>query len=171
MTYEPKPGDIGLTQIDGLGGWAIRAGQWALGEGFSDYEHAFVWTGYGQIVEAMPGGAQHVDNWHDLSRVRWLICPEEYRDAVATIAIRQADRKVPYSFLDYAFLALHRFHIPFPGLKTYIESSGHQICSQLADYCADKGGWHLFSDGRWPGYVTPGSLNRLWASLGDGQRA
>lgn len=176
--YEPKPGDLGLTQISGWGGRAIRAGQWLLGDGYADYEHAFVVTANDplgdtgpMIVEAMPGGAHEVRNWHDLARTRWLICPDEYRAGVAATARRQAERKVPYSDLDYAALALHRFHIPAPGLRTYIESSGHQICSQLADYCAAKGGWHLFDDGRWPGYVTPGALNRLWTSLPDGRKA
>lgn len=169
MTYQPKPGDIGLTQISGWGGRAIRAGQWLLGEGYADYEHAFVVVAGADtassdpvIVEAMPGGAQMVGNWHDPERTRWLVCPDACRDGVAAVAMRQAERRVPYSALDYLALALHRFHIPAPGLRTYIESSGHQICSQLADYCAAKGGWHLFDDGRWPGYVTPAALNRLW---------
>lgn len=167
MTYEPKPGDIGLTQISGWGGRAIRAGQWALGDGYADYEHAFVVQrvdadGTVWIVEAMPGGAHLVRNWHDPARARYLVCPDVFRNGVAATARRQAERKVPYSGLDYAALALHRFHVPAPGLRAYIESSGHQICSQLADYCAAKGGWHLFDDGRWPGYVTPGALNRLW---------
>jgi hypothetical protein len=165
--YQPRPGDLGLTQISGWGGKAIRLGQWLNGDGYADYEHTYVVTGTDPdgtvwIVEAMPGGAQHVGNWHDPARTRYLVCPDEYREAVASIAVRQADRKVPYSALDYEALALHRFHVPAPGLRAYIESSGHQICSQLADYCAAKGGWHLFNDNRWPGYVTPGDLNRLW---------
>jgi hypothetical protein len=163
--YQPKPGDIGLTQISGWGGKAIRAGQWLLGDGYADFEHAYVVTevdadGTVWIVEAMPGGAHHVRQWHTVNR--HLVCPDEYRAGVVATALRQAERKVPYSDLDYGALALHRFHVPAPGLRTYIESSGHQICSQLADYCAAKSGWHLFDDGRWPGYVTPGALNRLW---------
>jgi hypothetical protein len=172
--YTPRPGDIGLTQISGWGGRAIRLGQWLLGEGFEDYEHAYVVSrvdadGTVWIVEAMPGGAQEVPQWHTVNR--WIICPDEYREGVARQAYDVAVARVPYSFLDYGALALHRFRIPFPGLRTYIENSGHMICSQLADHCADRGGWHLFSDGRWEGYVTPGSLDLLWHRLPEGARA
>jgi hypothetical protein len=166
MTYHPNPGDLGLTRISGAGGAAIRLGQWLNGDGFRNFEHAFVVTdasrtaGDEMIVEAMPGGAQHVRNWHKPSETVYLRCPDEFRDAVAAMALRLVGR--PYSFADYGALALHRFHIPTPHLKRYIESSGHMICSQLADYAAEKGGWHLFADGRWHGDVTPGDLTRLY---------
>ncbi len=32
------------------------------------------------------------------------------------------------------------------------------ICSQLVDQSYQDAGVHLFSDGRWSGYVTPGAL-------------
>jgi hypothetical protein len=41
-------------------------------------------------------------------------------------------------------------------------STKHMICSQLADETALRGGWHLFDDGRWPGYVPPCDLYRLY---------
>jgi hypothetical protein len=164
--YDPKPGDIGLVKISGVGGQLIRWLQRANGDGFEDYEHAFVVTanhgGRLSIVEAEPGGAVEVDLHYPQDKVRWLVCPDEYRVGVVTVARRQAERKVPYSWLDYAACALHRVHIPAPHLKQYIRSSGHQMCSQLADYCADCAGWHLFDDGRWEGFVTPGVLNVLW---------
>jgi hypothetical protein len=164
--YTPRAGDIGITVISGWGGKAVRAAQFAAGCGFADFEHAYVVesvhedTGNVWIVEAMPGGAQRVLNWHTVNR--FLICPDEHREAVAAAAREQAVRKVPYSGLDYGAIALHRFHVPVPHLQHYIESSGHQICSQLADYCADKGGWHLFADGRWPGFVRPCDLYRAF---------
>lgn len=172
--YQPKPGDIGLTQISGAGGKAIRIAQWLNGEGWADFQHAFMVTdilpsGREMIVEAMPGGAQHVSNWHDPSRTRWLICPDEYRDAVSASA--RGFVGVPYSVADYFALAAHRFHIPAPHLEQYIKDSGHMICSQLVDAAAAEGGWHLFDDRRWPGYVTPLSLNRLWESLPRGAHA
>lgn len=173
--YRPRPGDIGLTTISGWGGAAIRLGQWLNGDGFSSREHAYVVTavrsdGTARIVEAMPGGAQNVDNWHTDNR--WLVCPDPYREAVAAVALRCVGR--PYAWTDYMALALHRFHIPTPHLKDYIQSSGHMICSQLADYAANQGGWHLFDDGRWEGDVTPGDLNKLWVkhyALKDGLAA
>ena len=163
MTYRPQPGDIGLTQITGAGGKAIRLAQWLNGTGRADIEHAFVVTEYRQglpevpwIVEAMPGGARHVKNWHLGPGTVYLRCPEEHRAAVAEAARGYVG--VPYSAADYLSLAAHRFHIPAPHLRRYIKSSGHMICSQLADRAALDGGWHLFTDGRWEGDVTPHDL-------------
>ena len=165
MTYAPQPGDIGLTVITGWGR-LIRVGQWLNGDGFADFEHAFVVTGVrGQahnvtIVEAMPEGARQVGNWHPADRTVYLRCPAEYREAVAASA--RGFIGVPYSFADYFALAAHRLHIPAPHLKRYVRDSGHMICSQLADTAAAEGGWHLFDDGRWHGDVTPGDLYRLY---------
>ncbi len=169
MTYQPKPGEIGLTQISGGVGKAIRFGQWLNGDGFADFEHAFVYVGGGEIVEAMPGGAQRVPNWHDPARTRWLICPDSRRQRVAWGAVDLVG--TPYSFADYGYLAARRFRIPAPHLRRHIADGGHLICSQLADAVADQAGWHLFADGRWPGDVTPGDLNRLWESLPASQKA
>lgn len=158
--YIPQPGDIGITRISGAGGLGIRIGQWLNGDGFADYEHAFVCTSPGTIVEAMPNGAREIMDWHKPSETVYLSCPPVYRTAVAEAAHSLVG--TPYSFADYAALAAHRFHIPTPHLKRYIETSGHAICSQLADLAAQRGGWHLFSDGRWSGDVTPGDLFRLY---------
>lgn len=149
-------GDIGLTNISGDVGELIRVGQFLNGNGFSEFEHAFVDLGDGTIVEAMPGGAQHVKNWHPVERTAYLICPPQYGASVAAAALKYV--KVPYSAADYFALAAHRLHIPAPGLKGYIERDRSMICSQLADRSAADGGWHVFQDNRWPGYVTPGAL-------------
>jgi hypothetical protein len=166
VTYEPQPGDIGLTQIHGGVGLGIRIGQWLNGDGFADYEHAFVVVGEvdgydgPQLIEAEPGGARQMPLvTYDADRVAYLHCPESDRDAVAAAALELIG--TPYSFLDYGSLALHRLHIPAPLLRRYIRSSGHEICSQLADLAACRGGWHLYTDGRWPQDVTPGDLRLL----------
>lgn len=168
MSYEPRIGDIGITKISGAGGLAIRAGQWLNGDGFADYEHAFVvTTAEGplqdvMIVEAMPGGAVQVRNWHP--DTMYLRCPDEHREAVADAARELVG--VPYSWADYGAIALHRFRIPTPHLKRYIKRSKSMICSQLADHAAMAGGWHLFRDNRWEGDVTPGDLERLYRAQG-----
>jgi hypothetical protein len=110
----------------------------------------------------MPQGARRIKNWHE--DVVYLRCPEEYREHVADAAIQFAIDKTPYSELDYVAQAAHRLHIPAPHLKNYIESSGHLICSQLADKAAERGGWHLFNDKRWPGYVPPCDLYKLYVA-------
>lgn len=160
--YQPRPGDIGLTRITGVGGKAIKVATWLNGDGWHGVQHAFVVTGGRDelIVEAMPQGAREISNWHHPDHTVYLRCPEEYRKAVAEAA--HGFVGVPYGWADYGALALHRFRIPTPRLKRFIERSRSMICSQLADRAAELGGWHLFADGRWHGDVTPGDLLRLY---------
>ena len=156
-----QPGDIGLVTIKGDVGLAIRIGQWLNGDGFADYEHAFVMVSGGKIVEAEPGGARCVPlHYKD---VLWLECPDQYRAGVVAAAMRQIG--TPYSYLDYFALAALRLHIPSQHLRDYVRDSHHEICSQLADNSAALGGWHLYNDGRLPQDVTPGDLWQLRAHL------
>src|SRR6185437_8362505 len=55
---QPQPGDFGLVHMGGSSGMWIHIGEMLNGDGFADYEHAFVYVGGGQIVEAEPGGAR-----------------------------------------------------------------------------------------------------------------
>jgi hypothetical protein len=156
----PNVGSIGLVPMPGLVGKGIRLGQWVNGDGFENYQHAFTYVGYDQIIEAMPGGAllSRLDKY-DPDSVRWLQCPTQYGLDVASAALNY--QGIPYSFLDYGAIALHRFHVSTDYLQTYIASTGHMICSQLADRAAMDGGWHLFSDERWEGFVTPLDIENL----------
>lgn len=170
--YAPQPGDIGLVNMPGTVGKLIRFGQWVNGDGFANYEHAFVVVGgFGpgkpnvgpRIIEAMPGGALLSPlSRYDKLQPLYLRCPNKYRSAVAAAALEL--QGVPYSVADYFAIAAHRFHLPDPHLRTFIRTSGHLICSQLADRAAEKGGWHLFEDGRWDGDVTPADLYGLYAA-------
>ena len=168
--YVPQPGDIGIVKMPGKVGRAIRTGQWLNGDGYHDYEHAYTVAGLSEedwrdgermIVEAMPGGAVRspLSRYDGMGAV-YLRCSLEFRSAVAAAA--EALVGTPYSFADYAALALHRFHIPAPLLKHFIRTSKHAICSQLADRAAAIGGWHLFDDNRWEGDVTPADLYGLY---------
>jgi hypothetical protein len=159
---EPQPGDFFLAPISGHVGLGVRFGQFLNGEGFLPYQHAGVLlNSSGTTIEAMPGGAiyGHLDKWK----------PEELIWSTGIIELTSPQRAdicrrgyhlqgVPYSFLDYLALAAHRFRVRVPGLKNYIASSGHMICSQLVDHLYDSAGKHLFFDGRWDGYVSPASL-------------
>ncbi|MGY5125009.1 hypothetical protein [Streptomyces nigrescens] len=156
----PLPGDIGLTQISGITGRLIRLGQWINGDGFADYQHAFLVLPDDRLLEAQPGGARIKPlSVYDGSSVLYL-CPEglteQQRTALCTAATAYVG--VPYSFLDYLAIAAHRFHLPLPGLRRYVASTRHMICSQLVDQVYQDAGIHLFADGRWPGYVTPMAL-------------
>lgn len=156
----PRPGDIGCTQIRGTAGRLIRAGEWLNGDGYGDFEHCFVYLGGSELIEAEPGGARiaHLSEY-DQRTIRWVRCPDPYRTQVAAAA--RALEGTPYSFLDYWAIAAHRLHIPVPGLRAYIGAEGHLICSQLADLAARRGGWILFNDNRWAGYVTPSEIAAL----------
>jgi hypothetical protein len=159
---QPQPGDIGLTNITGPVGWAIRAAQWLNGDGYTPYEHAFVVLPAGLLVEAQPGGAViRPLTAYDARHVAYVSPP--LTDGQRTLIAETAAglRGTPYSFLDYLALAAHRLHLPIPGLRRYVAASGHMICSQLCDEAYRRAGVHLFADGRWPGYVTPADLYAL----------
>jgi uncharacterized protein YycO len=156
----PQPGDIGLTSITGAVGRLIRIGQWLNGNGFGDYQHAFIVLPDDQLIEAMPGGAIVAPLSKYSDRHVLYVSPagltDAQRKAICDCALKY--QGVPYSFLDYVALAAHRFHLPVPRLRRYIESTGHQICSQLVDQAYVDAGQRLFDDGRWSGYVTPMDL-------------
>lgn len=161
-TTLPQPGMIGLTQISGNVGKLIKLGQWMNGEGFENWEHAFVLLPGNQILEAEPGGAR-IRPLHYLD-VYWCtniykLLPQPPNQQQLGIVANQL-KGVPYSFLDYASLAAHRLRIPVPGLQHFIQTSYHEICSQLCDDFYWRLGVEIFTDGRWPGDVTPASLFR-----------
>jgi hypothetical protein len=161
----PLPGDFGLTKINGYAGAMIRVGQWLNGNGFSQDEHAFIVLPGEHLVEAEPGGARigNLTEYPDelTTYSSWDLDPIQRQAIVATAT---ALLGTPYSTLDYLALAAHRLHIPAPGLRRYIASSKHVICSQLVDLCYQSAGIQLFKDGRWPGYVTPGALRQALVS-------
>jgi len=151
---------IGLVPMGGTGGRIIRPLQWLNGDGFNDFEHAFVALPGNMIIEAEPGGARIVPLRY--AGVHWCEGIAGLLSATARDVEMAAAglRGVPYSWLDYGALFTHRLHVPVPGLRGFIAASGHQICSQLADELYLRLGAHIFEDGRWPGYVTPGALYR-----------
>jgi uncharacterized protein YycO len=160
MSY---PGRIGLTHIHGEVGKLIEFGQFLNGTGFNAWEHAYMDLGDGTLIQAEPGkaGAQirPLDIYAD-SDVYW--CDNIYQTMTEIQRIDAAYwgrmlAGTPYSFIDYGALFFHRMHVWVPGLKGYIASSDHMICSQLVDTAYSRAGVHLF-DNRWPGYVTPGDL-------------
>lgn len=162
----PKRGWIGLTQISGETGWLIRAMQWLNGDGYEDFEHVLIVSEVVgdqiTVIEAEPGGAVEVPFHYDLATTVWIQTPDEFCDGVVTAA--RSYLKTPYSFLDYFACFLHRLHIWAPGLKAYIRSTKHMICSQLADRACADAGWHIW-DKVWEGYVTPGKWWKLWRKM------
>jgi len=161
---DARPGDFGLVRMEGHVGRMIRVGQWLNGDGFADFEHAFVYVGDNRIVEAQPGGARETGLAdYDGRPIAWstgkVPVTDEQRAAIVDAAYSYLG--VPYSFADYVSLTLARFHLRLPFVRRYVAATGHMICSQLVDQCYQDAGVHLFADRRWPGDVTPGDLYRL----------
>ncbi len=131
-----------------------------------------------RIVQAMPRGAEEVEIGPEHFTDEYVYVRPEYRTADPSFeldmpyhpyAIGQAQlvaqcaRKyvgTPYSFLDYAAIAGLHLGIKNGLVRRYVRTSGHMICSQLADQALTDAGWHIFSDGRLSQDVTPAALFR-----------
>ncbi|MEV4558345.1 hypothetical protein AB0K51_15330 [Kitasatospora sp. NPDC049285] len=170
----PGPGDFAVVRMAGRTGRLIRIAQWLNGDGFADYEHAFVHVGDGQLVEAQPGGAELrplsvYDGYPTLWSTGRIALTDEQRTAIVAAARHYIG--TPYSAADYFALAAARLGRPIaPLLRRYVADSRHMICSQLVDQCYQDAGVHLFTDHRWPGYVTPADLANLLKGQGAGPR-
>jgi cell wall-associated NlpC family hydrolase len=177
-----KAGDFFLVSFDGAKpdlsdpehwlthGGLIRIGQMLDGGGFAQYEHAAIYIGDGQIIQAGSKGVNQakVSDYakNDTFWSTGIINPTDgQRAAIVKAAIGY--KGVPYSWVDYAALAAHHLNmVPADTeLKDYVSSSNHMICSQVVDKCYADAGVHLFTDNRWPGYVTPADLYNLLVSI------
>lgn len=162
----PQPGDFGLVSIKGGVGFLIRVGQWLNGDGFFDYEHAFIYVGNGQIVEAEPGGALLSElAEYDGRPIMWSTGLVPLTDAQRAVIVEAAMNQVgtPYSFLDYLAIGLYRIGIKHPGVAKRVEESKHLICSQLVAMDYDSVGIPLTD---YPPYlVTPGRLTNFLLQL------
>lgn len=165
----PLPGDIGLTSVVGPVGWGIRLGEFLLGDGVTPYEHAFLVLDDGTLIEAQPGGARIAGLDEYAGRHVEFVSPELSMEQRYAICEKGRElRGTEYGFSDYLALALHRFHLPIPGLRRKIASPGSLICSQLVDLAYQRAGVQLFADGRFSGFVTPADLAALLGR--EGQR-
>jgi cell wall-associated NlpC family hydrolase len=159
MATYPQPGDFALTKIYGLTGAAISVGQHIIGDG-SPVQHALVYVGNGEVVQAMPGGAELIPLEDASAPVIWstgrIILTAA--DRIRIVSAARGLVGTPYSFLDYASIGLAHFRVRPRWVRDFVADSGHLICSQLVDEAYLRAGVRLFDDGRLPGDVTPGDL-------------
>lgn len=158
-----QPGDFAVIDTGTPRGFLIDAGEWLAGGGGSQWDHAVIATRWdvGQllIVEALPGGSREVV-WHYEDRPHlWSTghlepCPEAGVQARALV-------NIPYSWMDYAAIGLHRMHLNVPDLRKFMGDRHGLICSQLVDLAYQRAGRQLFDNKRWPGYVMPSDLGQL----------
>lgn len=168
----PQPGDYGCVRIGGGVGKGIGVAESLLkvANSTSDrysygeaklYQHAFLYVDTDTIVEAEIGGAVQTTMHYPPDEVLWSHNDLTLSERLAVVRWATTRVGVPYSLVDYAAIAAHGLHLPVPGLKEYISATGHQICSQMTDWCYMKAGVQLFADKRWPGYVVPADLAYL----------
>lgn len=162
ITDDTIVGLIGLVGVKGFTGRLIHLGQWLNGSSWQNakYEHSLVALGSGMAIEAQPGGAliYKLDQRWNHRDITWIKVADLNAEQRASL-IAEANKLVgtPYSFLDYVAILAHRIHLPFPGLKKYVGSTDHMICSQLAAELYHRIGIDLFND-EWPGYITPSNF-------------
>jgi hypothetical protein len=159
----PTPGDFFLLRGTDPVGRLIEFGELLYGEGFGEFSHAGIMVNATQILEAEPGGARlrPVDEYGSA-----MVWSSWKLDNIARLQLSHTAMTylgVGYSAMDYFALAAHHWGLPLPGLKSYVASSGHMICSQLVDQIYTAAGFPMFHDGRWPGFVTPQSLKAVLA--------
>jgi hypothetical protein len=169
----------------------ITAAEGLTGDG-TRYSHAALVVDGGHVVEALPDGARLTPLIRYVGRGgNVVVCDAPVRvavvDAVAsgqinpweatdhedTIRARvaaagRALAGTPYSFLDYLSLFLLHLGIRPAWLLRAVDNRRHMICSQLVDTAYEAAGLHLFTDGRFPGDVTPGDLDRYRIGHLDG---
>lgn len=158
----PLPGDFCLTKISGITGKAIALGQALIGDA-SPVQHAMLYVGGGNIVQAMPGGAELIPLADANEPYIWssgkIPLTARQRVQIADGARWLVD--TPYSFVDYLSIGLAAWHIRPAWVRDRVAATDHLICSQLVDVCYEAAGVELFTDGRIPGDVTPTDLYRL----------
>jgi uncharacterized protein YycO len=154
-----QPGDFAVVHIPELAGTMVHVMQQISG-GHGHYEHAIQGVDGGMIVEATPEGAVLLPMHYPAEHVAWSTGHVDVTAGQRELIVAAARSYVgtPYSFLDYAAIAAHCWHLWAPGLKSYVASTRHQICSQLVDACQQAGGVQLFADHRWNGFVRPDDL-------------
>ncbi len=134
-----------------------------------------------RIVQAMPRGAEEIEIGPEHFTDEYVYVRPEYRtpDRWPDVPVTQAQVVAesarclvgtPYSFLDYAAIAGLHLGIKNGPIRRYVRSSGHMICSQLADQALTDAGWHTFSDGRLSQDVTPAALFRKLMAMSGQHR-
>lgn len=158
----PLPGEIGVVAthhgniVDKFASWAIRWGT------DSTVNHAFLYAGDGQIIEAVR--EVRLSPWDSYPGTIWSGSMGFGPDKLAAVAAgAQRYLGESYNVLDIVAIALAQARLGHlvDGDEWWVRrlsDPAHLICSQLCDQAYLDQGIHLFNDGRLPGLVSPGDL-------------
>lgn len=166
----PRPGDFAVVDTGRRVSRRIQLAKALSRGGFTMFDHAVICSrvrrdGTVYIVEAMSSGARE-NVWHyDDHDHLWSTGVVKTSTKAGKAALAYVD--APYSWLDYAAVSAHAWHLWVPGLKHYVASAKHLMSSQLVDRAERDAGVHLFADRRWPGYVRPADLAELIFKIED----
>lgn len=177
-TVNVEPGDFVVLPSPPPAGPVIEWAQWLQQvvdkrrlETPQRYEHAEIWLGDGLTASAYPArqGLRPLSGTPgDQPGALWssglITLTTAQRDAIVAWCYDHAN--VQYASLDYVALTAHSLGMGTSWLQRSIASQGSMICSQYVDAAYLSAGSHLFTDGRWPGFVTPLDLAMLLEARG-----
>lgn len=180
MSSEPPVGTIGVVSTAHAASLLTRFTSWVIRfDTESPVNHAFVYVGKGQILEARPRGSGF-SRWDFYPGTIWLasIKPPD-KPAVVQAAEALKLCGIPYNWLDLVAIGIaQRRWSPElqqqwdaghePWWVKRVSDDGRLICSQLCDLYYRRLGRRLFNDGRLSGLVSPGDLLALNQSLAGG---
>lgn len=149
-------GDFGVTRTGGFVAWCIRHIT------HSTVNHAFIYVGDGQIVQAQPGGAV-LSPASDYPNAQWSKRPLPLTTRYRIAQVARSVIGTPYNWLDVvaqAFVRLFGWVAPQWAQDRLSDPKTLQ-CAQLVDYCYWKAGVDLFGDWRPAGLVAPSDLKDL----------
>ena len=150
-SYEPQIGDYGVVKTSGFFGKLIRLGT------VSRWNHAFIYIGHGQIVEANPTGVaiSPLSNYPLVAWNQHEVLTVAQRNAIRDYAVAAVGR--PYNFGIIAMLALRALGIKiFPNaFISYLAKHAGYICSELVAECYSKAGCPICPE---PDLCNPGDL-------------
>lgn len=134
MAYKPRAGDYGVVKTNGFFAKLIRLGT------VSRWNHAFIYIGDGQIVEANPTGVavSSVDKYPLIAWNQHEKLSGDQREAIVFHASNLVGR--PYNFGIIAMLALRALGVKIlpQWLVHYLADHQGYICSELVAESYDK---------------------------------
>lgn len=145
----PEVGDFGVCRTNSFIAWVIRKFT------RSTVNHAVVYVGNGEVVEAQPGGARK--RKVNLQDFTWshVNLTDEQRTTVRAKALML--RGVPYGYEDIALIALGLLGVRWKWVLNRLDDEDTMICSQLVAVCYAEASIRL-CPGK-PYYLTtPGDL-------------